>query len=125
MRKLFLFAMLLATLFATIALPIPTYAADCSGLGGYHPGSGSAPSFIAACTEVHASVRGYDCGALPQADGGGIGLATARQAAERTARIACAAEASHALYGEVYQGVFASDGGDAFTIRPDEVHVTR
>ncbi len=76
------------------------------------------------CTVIESSVRGYQCPTLYQEDLGGIGAATAREAAERTARIMCAAEASHALYGEVAYGDYSqADGGDRFTIRPAEVRV--
>lgn len=76
------------------------------------------------CRVVTASVRGYACQPLAVRDESGpIGYASADGEATREAQIACAAEASHALYGEVYRGVFAADGGDAFTIRPAEVTV--
>ncbi len=75
------------------------------------------------CLVVEGSARGYQCPVLYQEDLGGIGASTAREAAERTFRVMCAAEASHALYGDVATGVFMADGGDAFTIRPAEVKV--
>jgi hypothetical protein len=115
MRYLFLLALVLA-----LCLPAPAaHAAGCDS-GRFHEASGAV---VANCYVVTASVAGHACAPSPFIDGGGIGTATARQMAERTARIACVEE-YEAGVGIVHSGSIGSDGNDrAYSVGLDEVRI--
>jgi hypothetical protein len=98
-------------------------AADAAGCGSGHVYDGSGARLQASCFVVESSVHGYACPTLYQDDGMGMGAASAQQAAEHTARIACV-EAYEASQGVLHSGNFGSDGNDrAYDVGLDEVKI--